>query len=636
MKSLFRLFAASLLGLFWWMAASVSHEHSTTADEIFHVTAGYAYWKFDDYRLQPENGNLPQRWAALPLLAQDLRFPSREQAAWRNADMAEIGHQFFYESGNDLPRLLASARAMIALLGAGCGLLVFLWAQSLFGRAGGLIALGLFAFCPLLLAHGGLATSDMAAALGFLAATLTGWRLLHRVTFGRIVLAGLAWGALALAKFSAPLFVLVLGIMGFTRLARPTPLPLRLGSRQFRLRAGQRAAVLAAAIGAAGLIAVAVVWVGYGLHFHGTRGPGGYNFSWVDFQGGLAMQLAGWARRWHLLPEAWLQGFAYTLHFAQGRPAYFLGDYGTTGWRLFFPVGFAVKTTLPALALILCSAVVLAGQAKRRLVYRLAPLLALAAVYGAFAVTSHLNIGVRHLLPLYPVLYILAGGLALAFHRRWIVVATVALLVGHGAASLACRPSYLAYFNPLLGGPSAAYRYFVDSSLDWGQDLPGLKRWLDAHAAGERIYLSYFGSGSPAHSGIRATRIADGYFDLRSRELLPEMTGGIYCISATLFQQVYTLVRHGWSTEHERRYAALTQWLDAWRSGRDTLPRDEAIIRLQTLEHLRFGRLCAFLQRREPDANVGYSILIYHLSDADIARALTGPPPEWPPALDQP
>ena len=82
------------------------------------------------------------------------------------------------------------------------------------------------------------------------------------------------------------------------------------------------------------------------------------------------------------------------------------------------------------------------------------------------------------------------------------------------------------------------------------------------------MFLSYFGSGSPAHEGIAATRIADGYFDLRTREVLPEMTGGIYCLSATMFQQPYTLVRHGWTTAHEQRYAELRGWVDAWRAGR--------------------------------------------------------------------
>jgi hypothetical protein len=214
--------------------------------------------------------------------------------------------------------------------------------------------------------------------------------------------------------------------------------------------------------------------------------------------------------------------------------------------------------------------------------------------------------------------------------RAWSVAVIGVLLLGHAAASLSIRPHYLAYFNPLLGGPARGYEHFVDSSLDWGQDLPGLKRWLDAHARGEKIYLSYFGSGSPAHEGITATRIADGFFDLRSRAVLPDMTGGVYCISATMFQQPYTLVRHGWTPEHERRYAELRGWVETWRAGREATPRDAAIQRLIELEHLRFGRLCAGLHRRSPDDEVGYSILIFRLTDADVRALLDGPPPFSP------
>jgi Dolichyl-phosphate-mannose-protein mannosyltransferase len=620
------LVAGALLALFWWMAASVSREHSTTADEIFHVTAGYSYWTLGDYRLQPENGNLPQRWAALPLLASDVHFPKTGQAAWRSADVAEIGQQFFYESGNDLPRLLASARAMIALLGAACGLLVFFWARSLFGPVGALLATVLYAFCPLLLAHGGLATSDMAATLGFLAATLTGWRLLHRVTPARVLLAGLAWGGLALAKFSAPLFAVMFGAMLVLRCLRHPALPVLFGPRPTRVRGGRAVGVLAMAALAALLIAWITIWAAYGFRFDGLCSAGGYNHPWADYGTGLAVRVTGWARALHLLPDAWLQGFAHTLFFAGGRPAFFMGEYSTHGWLAFFPVGFALKTTLPALALLALAAVALARQKSARRWYRLAPLLVFLVIYGAVMLTSRLNIGVRHLLPLYPVLYLLAGAVVWLPRRRWGATVLAILLAGHAAASLSIRPHYLAYFNPLLGGPEHGYEHFVDSSLDWGQDLPGLKRWLATHARDEKTYLSYFGSGSPAHEGITATRIADGYFDLRGRELLPEMTGGVYCISATMFQQPYTLVRHGWTPEHEHRYAELRGWLNAWRAGRDTTPRAAAIPRLIELEHLRFGRLCAGLHRRSPDAEVGYSILIFRLTEAEVRALLDGPP----------
>ena len=96
------LLAAAALCLYWWMATSVSDLQCTTGDEIAHLTAGYSYWTTDDYRLQPENGNLPQRWAALPLLGRGLKFPTLDQDAWRISDVWDLGFQWFYDCGNDL------------------------------------------------------------------------------------------------------------------------------------------------------------------------------------------------------------------------------------------------------------------------------------------------------------------------------------------------------------------------------------------------------------------------------------------------------------------------------------------------------------------------------------------------------
>ncbi len=649
------LAAGVLLVLFGWMAASVSREHSTTADEIFHVTAGYSYWKLGDFRLQPENGNLPQRLAGLPLLWQDVHFPRLEQPAWRTADVAVIGHQFFYESGNDLPRMLAAARAMIALLGIACGALVFLWSRSLFGTTGALVSTGLFAFCPNLLAHAGLATSDMAATLGFLLAVWAGWRLLHRVTVGRVLALGAAAALLALSKFSAPLLVPMLALMAAARAWRGSALPVRLGGFVTRVRGGRAAATLTGALVAAALVSGLLVWAAFDFRYTAVRGEGSLNRTWADVtmsdpalavaaptadhQPAVATPLRPGAiqavvrplRALHALPEGWLYGLAHVDRYSRWRPAFFMGEYRTTGWISFFPVAFLLKTPLPALALLALAGLCLAtrpGSPGRcgRLRYRLVPLVVLGAVYGGYALTIHLNIGHRHILPLYPVLYIGAGAVALGFRRRGVALVTAILLAGQAMVSLAIRPDYLAYFNPLLGGPAHAYEHLVDSSLDWGQDLPGLKRWLEAHARGEKIYLSYFGSGSPADEGIAATRLADGNFDLGARAVAPPMTGGIYCISATMFQQPYTLVRHGWTPALERRYAELRAWADAWHAGRDPLPRDAAIQRLIELEHLGFGRLCAGLHGRAPDAEVGYSILIFRLTEAEVRALLDGPP----------
>ena len=653
------LVAVGLLTLFGWMAASVSREHSTTADEIFYITSGYSYWKQGDFRLSPDAGNLPMRWAAWPLLARDLHFPTLDQPAWLNADVGELGRQFFYQSGNDPAGMLQRARIMIALLGVACGVLVFAWSRSLFGLNGALVSTALFAFCPNLLAHAGLATSDMAVSLGFLAAVLAGWRLLHRVTPARVVALGAAAALLGLSKFSAPLLVPMLGLMAVARAVRGTALPVRLGGFRTRARGWRAALILTAAFSAATLVGGALIWGAYGYRYAGLRGAGQYNQPWdvalmttpppgltapganpdpvtaALYRPGVVQAVVRPLREWHALPEPWLYGLTFVDCFSRSRVAFFFGKIGSTGWVGFFPAVFLLKTPLPVLLLLALAGGVLVarpksgGRAGRRW-YRLTPLAVLGAVYAGFALASHLNLGLRHLLPLYPALYVGAGAVALGLHRRWLAIAVAALLAWHAGASLAIRPHYLAYFNPLLGGPRHAYEHFVDSSLDWGQDLPGLKRWLDAHARGENVFLSYFGSGVPQDEGITATRLADGDFDRNVRPVAPPMTGGVYCISATMFQQIYTLVRHGWTPDHERRYVELGAWVDGLKYGFDSTPREVAIRRAIELEHLRFGRLCAGLHRRPPDDEVGYSILIFRLTDAEVKSCLEGPPPYLP------
>lgn len=642
MKRCAFLLAGGLLALFGWMAASVSNEHSTTADEIFHLTAGYAYWQFGDYRLHAENGHFPQRWGAIPLLWQGPTFPSTAQPAWQNADAAEIGFQFFYEKGNDLARMLRSARAMNALLGIALGVLVFLWSRSLFGAAGALVSVATFVFCPNLLAHAGLVTSDIAACLGFIAAMLTSWRLLHRITLGRVLTAGAAFGLLALAKFSAVLLAPMLLLLVAARCTRASALPVKIGAWRTRLSRPAAVAALISAQATAIIVAAVVVWAAFGFRFQATPAAAGdtarFNQPWTLFYPPeiaptLPLRVTQTALKLHLLPEAYLYGLAHTLQFAKGRPAFFMGEYRSTGWREFFPVVFLLKTPLTVFGLLALAVLAIATQRPRRralFYYRLIPLLALLAVYWVFAVTSPLNIGHRHILVTYPVIAILAGGVALSFQRRWRMVVTGVLIAGQAWTSLAARPHYLAYFNPLLGGPANAYRYFVDSSLDWGQDLPSLARWITTHARGEKVFLSYFGSGYPPHHGIRATRLGDSFFDLRAREVLPVMSGGIYCISATMFQQAYTLVRHGWTPEHERRYRELGQKTEGLHVEPNSTSRDAVIAWMLELEQLRFGRLCAGLQRRSPDDQVGYSILIFRLTDADVRQLLNGTPPFTP------
>ena len=220
--------------------------------------------------------------------------------------------------------------------------------------------------------------------------------------------------------------------------------------------------------------------------------------------------------------------------------------------------------------------------------------------------------------------------------RRGIVLV---LLAWHAAASLAVRPNYLAYFAPQAGGPEQGYRHLVDSSLDWGMDLPELKQWLDAHAADgpEPGFLAYFGTDSARYQGIKAQRLP-GFFDRRDPEPYA-LTPGYYAISATLFQGVYVAAFGRWNATYERLYrgklanVALIEQARSDPALRASLlarkPAEYWANEYRVYDHFRFARLCAWLrQHGDPPHQVGHSIFIWKLDYAALQAALLGPPVE--------
>ena len=629
------LLAAGILGLYWWMATSVSDTQCTTGDEIAHLTAGYSYWTTNDYRLQPENGNLPQRWAALPLLGGKTKFPTLDQNAWRISDVWDMGFQWFYTSGNDLAGMLRAGRRMIALFGVAAGALVFLWARRLHGDKGAVLAVALFAFCPTMLANGALITSDMTAGCMFLAAVTAFWAMAHRLTPWRVLVFGLALGLLCVSKFSAPLVAPMCALLFLVRVSGRSELE---SSRPFGTRIIGRARVawaLILATLAACALAVAVIWASYGFRyamfnkFEPNRVRSLVGWDVLEDRGGPTVPILRFARSHELLPESYIYGFAHTYRFSRYRKAFLNGDYRSTGWVQFFPYTTAVKTPLALFGLVALAA--LHGASRRRMpgewrsrLYEWSPLLSLFAVYWAFSLTSGLNIGHRHIIPVYPVLFVMAAGAAGWVSRplHWTGAAVAALAVWFAAESVWIRPRYLSYFNEIVG-PRDAWRHLVDSSLDWGQDLPTLRAWLDAHPPDGPVLISYFGSGDLDTYGIKGTRIGDINFDLRPRGVPGVLTGGLWIISVTQFQQVYTEARGPWDRKKEARYRELLAHVLTLEDTKTKLTYQEGV----EFEEYQFARLCHTLRGRAPLAEPGYTFLIYKLTDADVMRALYEPVP---------
>ena len=633
--------AACLLALHWWLGVTGWFGKSVTSDETAHLVSGYSYWKFDDYRLQPENGNLPQRWGALPLLLQKPRLePSDEPIIWHMSDVWGVGQRFFFESGNNSDFMLATARAAMALWSVALGLLVFVCSRHLWGDAGGLFSLTLYALSPTLLANGPLVTSDVTATFFLVAAPLAFWNYLRAPSRGRLAVSLASLGLAAVAKFS----FLVLGPVYFVLLGVHAWQTIRGGHVTPRRWAGKTSALVAMHVGVAWI----VIWACFGWRYSGFAPelPKGfkYYYPWQE----LLINQPGWrgvlsqAKAWHLLPEAYIHGFAYVLHAAQARGAFLAGHYSQTGWWWFFPYSFLVKTPLAELLAYGSAAV---GWVWWRLKPKdggtpatttradaagvMLPLAALFAVYWAISIVSNLNIGHRHLLPIYPALMIFAGWLLRVGASRRTRAGALGLALLALVESTSVRPHYLAFFNATAGGPASGWKHLVDSSLDWGQDLPGLAAWLRTNRQPtEKVYLSYFGSGSPAYEGISFTPLAPYYFHYKPRSW-EELGPGLYCVSATMLQDPYSSWNGEWQARHETAYQFYLRTMRAeLKSGK----RSGSIAEfgngdnkpLWDLDRLRFARLCLYLRLRRPDAVVNHTFFIYRLSSAEVETIVDG------------
>jgi hypothetical protein len=668
-----RWIVAALLAVFAVLAWSATRDKSTTFDEMAHMTAGTAYWKTSDYRFHPENGILPQRLESLPLLLMGAKLPDTNQPAWNASDVWNFGYQFFYRLGNNLDRMLWWARGSIVLLGVLLGWIVYEWSRRLFGVVGGLVSLVACVFCPSILAHSALATSDIAATLLFVASLVTFWTMLRRVSVGTVSASAIVMGLLFVTKFSAVLILPTTIMLLVIRLAKNRPL-IVVGRHGIGLIYGRirQVMIFSGVLAVHAITVFAIIWACYGFRGEMFRDaePGRDKTYFVDVVdklpgSGILGRAVRFAYDHRVLPQPYLYGFAVTLEFSKSRASFLNGERGSTGWWTFFPYAFLVKTPLPTFGLMLAAAwaavanwtnvygspdkfgAIIRRRAMRGL-YRTAPLWVFMAIYWGVAIGTNLNIGHRHILPTYPMMFILCGaaGYWITLRAKWPTRIVAILVVLLAVESLTMYPHYLAYFNQIVGGPRYGYRHLVDSSLDWGQDLPGLKRWLDEKQdpawRDHPVFLSYFGTGSPQYYGLDVDLLPNTPSWNRNEFFM--LQPGTYCISATMLPCTYLLPWEKWNDAYEAQYQrdkkTIAEMIELQRRDPGAYERivadpaqSELAKRMSDTLHrfdeFRFARLCAYLWRREPDDSVGHSILIYHLDANDLNAALNQPFQKW-------
>ena len=243
---------AVLLLVFLLLGTGSMLRKSPTFDESIHLTSGYSYWLRNDFRLQPESGVLIQKIQSLPLLVMSPEFPAADSRYWKLARQYKVAGSFFYQLGNNPEIMMFAGRFMNMLLGVLLGLVIFFWSRELFGNAGGLISLTLFAFSPSVLANARLCTADLGVALTFLVSAWTAWRMFAKLTPGRVAACSLSLAALFMVKYSAVLMIPVYLIMLGVRLIRGKALPVSGFGRRLTIPGGRKGRILGWLLGRRG------------------------------------------------------------------------------------------------------------------------------------------------------------------------------------------------------------------------------------------------------------------------------------------------------------------------------------------------------------------------------------------------
>jgi hypothetical protein len=300
-----------------------------------------------------------------------------------------------------------------------------------------------------------------------------------------------------------------------------------------------------------------------------------------------------------------------------GYPVYLDGERRNRSWWYYYIMTLVYKVPEGTWLLVMLSIAVLpaARRARSAPVDEAALWVVPAVVVLVMSFGTNIAIGLRYVLGIFPYLFIAAGRLApwaMGLQRRGVKALGIALiasaLTATVSASLLIHPHYIAYFNWASGGPARGSEHLIDSNLDWGQDLVGLRRWLDENAPGERVGIAYFGQINPETFNLESQasggpRVLDWFLPPVRPGTLPERPAqasgppepGLYAVSASLTRGL------PWRIYVPDRWAPLSAKSATDRAGNE------------------YGAFDYFAGL-EPIGHVGYSIFLYRIDAEDAKR----------------
>ncbi len=484
-----------LLGIFVLLAYGSMMNNSATFDEPNYITAGYSYWLTADFRLNAEHPPLAKLIAGFPFLfLHPLPKLNTTSPFWTNAvdpvymfeHQWELSSEFLYESGNDAEKIIFFSRLPFLLVGILLGIYIYTWAKELYGSHAGLLALFFYSFSPNMLAYTQLVITDLILSAFFFITVYYFWCWRKEKKKKYVIFCGVFFGLANASKFSAiyliPVFGILLGIEWILQYRKNKNIFLQ-DKKQIQKD----------------IIGIIIVF-------------------------GIALFILAVT---YLFVN--ISDYLYVVSFTvdrsvSGHHNYLLGEYSTQGWWYYFIVVFFLKTPSALLLLFMSlllflglfkngketSEVIVCNENCHNIFYlnfnELVLIIPLLFYFIAF-MFNHINIGIRHILPIYPFIFVFVSkAVALEFEKeqtkKWWHSILVILSVWYIISTILIAPHFLAFFNEFAGGPNNGPELLLDSNIDWSQDINRMEQWINKNnLRNTTIFYSVF---TPEPSGYRA------------------------------------------------------------------------------------------------------------------------------------
>jgi len=526
-----RWLAAGLMTVMAVVLIGVSREDSATVDEASHLGVGYLYWKGAHTRFgAEEHPPLESLIESFPLLFMQIKLSDTAQAMERGElgypwtvswagqiksvqqilepgcqgqyvqipplgdrlvewhcpsrypldnwyyqavpEAQMFGKVFVYGGANDADAMLFAGRLGQILLTLLTGVVIVFWTHRATGQdSAAVIALAVWVFNPVALAYGHVANTDIGVAFGITLSAFLFSQLAEEPTVKYALMSGVATGLAMSMKYTTLLLAptyLILSVMAWRR------------SNLSISNIGKLAAVFFIA---GWCVALVVFWP------FASPAPAPTQTDLTLFD------VPGWFKtlRPLLVPSGLFKGLAIAMaHSKIGTDSYLMGQWSRGGWWYYFPLAFLFKTPVAYVILVVSGFLLFVPKVTTARLSEFVTWLG-AGVYLFWTMSSGINIGVRHLLPM---MSLLSVGIGCAFSRltdRWLRCTTLGLIGWQAVVVLAAYPFYIQFFSEAVGGARNGYKYLIDSNYDWGQDARRLRNFLQDNGI-DHIYLDYFGN----------------------------------------------------------------------------------------------------------------------------------------------